>query len=210
MKPGAGARPGPAKPSPQAARWAKTRTPGARSYQFQLAKGRHPLNLSACRSLVAAAFGTLVIACTEASPPAAPAVAAVPPPRNAPSNVVPIVQPDRSQSPEATQDRLVALRVHRTPSPEPKPVEPDLIVGLAQVEVENMIGKPDAVRDEPPATVWVYRGEQCTLDVYFYFDIKTNKLTALSYHAAPPGPSEDKVAARSCLGQIRTEKSGKP
>ncbi len=147
----------------------------------------------------------------DASPPGtAVAAVPVPPPRNSPSNVVPIIQPDRRQSAEATGNRLVALRVQRTPQPVPKPIEPDLILGLAQAEVEGIIGKPDAMRDEPPAIVWVYEAAQCTLDVYFYLDIKSNRLTALSYHTDPPGPSDDKVAARSCLGQIRTENSGKP
>ena len=115
------------------------------------------MKLSACRIAVAAALGTLLAACVEPSPPA-PAtetVAKVPPPKNTPSNVIPIVQPDRTQSPEATQKRLAALRKHHTPSPVAKPAEPDIIIGLAQFEVENMIGKPDAVREEQPATVWV-------------------------------------------------------
>ena len=146
----------------------------------------------------------------DAGPPATQQSVAVSPLRNSPSNVVPIVQPDRSQSPEATESRLVALRVHRTPAPVPKPMAADQIVGLAQVQVEEIIGKPDAVRDEPPATVWVYQGSGCTLDVYFYLDIKSNKLTALSYRAGSVGQSEDELAAQSCLGQIRMEKSAKP
>lgn len=171
------------------------------------------MKLSVCRSVVAAAFGTLLVACVEAGPPAPAPAAAVPPPRNTPSKVIPIVQPDRTQSPEATQKRLAALRTHNMPAPVAKPMEPDVIVGLAQVEVENMIGKPDSTRDEPPATVWVYNAGQCTLDIYFYLDVKSNKLTALSYHTEPPGqPGEsgDKLAARSCLGQIRAKNSGKP
>ena len=103
------------------------------------------------------------------------------------------------------------------PSPVAKPAEPDIIIGLAQFEVENMIGKPDSVREEPPATVWVYNAPQCTLDIYFYLDVKSNKLTALSYHSditgqsGEPGEGGDKLAARSCLGQLQTEmKSGKP
>lgn len=172
------------------------------------------MRLSACRIAVAAALGTLLVACVEAGPPAPVTVAKVPPPKKTPSNVIPIVQPDRTQSPEATQKRLAALRTHNMPAPVAKPLEPDVIVGLAQVEVENMIGKPDSVRDEPPAIVWVYKAEQCSLDIYFYLDVKSNKLTALSYHAEPPGqPGDagDKLAARSCLGQLRTEmKSGKP
>lgn len=169
------------------------------------------MKISACRSVAAAAFGSLLAACVDAGPPASPVnTVAVPPPRNSPSNVVPIIQPDRSQSPEATENRLVALRVQRTPSPTPKPMEADLVIGLAQVEVEELIGEPDLMREEPPATVWVYQGANCTLDVYFYLDIKSNKLTALSYHTGPPGQSEDKVAAQSCLGQIRAEKSAKP
>lgn len=180
------------------------------------------MKLSACRIAVAAALGTLLVSCVEPGPPApAPAaVAKVPPPKNTPSNVVPIVQPDRTQSPEATQMRLAALRKHNMPSPVDKPAEPDIIIGLAQYQVENMIGKPDSVREEPPATVWVYSAEQCTLDIYFYLDVKSNKLTALSYHtetSGPPGESDEsgeagnKAAARSCLGQLQTEmKSGKP
>ena len=166
--------------------------------------------MSACRFVAAAAFGTLLAACVEASPPATPAPATVAPLRNSPTNVVPIVQPDRSQSPEATENRLVALRVQRTPAPMPKPVAADLIIGLAQVQVEEIIGEPDAIRNEPPAIVWVYEGSNCTLDVYFYLDIKSNKLTALSYHTGTAGQSEDEEAAQSCLGQIRMEKSAKP
>src|SRR5918996_4507293 len=48
--------------------------------------------------------------------------------------------------------------------------EPVNLIGLGPDAVTNLIGTPTEVREEPPATVWVYDRGDCRLEVFFYMD----------------------------------------
>lgn len=92
------------------------------------------------------------------------------------------------------------------PTSRAEPINPKRLVGLTREQVTALIGRPRAVNDNPPATVWVYRTEGCTLDVMFYMDIGTRTFRALAYEVKPNGP--DHLAEPECLGRIRAARNG--
>jgi hypothetical protein len=90
------------------------------------------------------------------------------------------------------------------PAPTPgraEPINPKRLVGLTREQVTALIGRPGVVNDNPPATVWVYRTEGCSLDVMFYMDIGTRTFRALAYEIKPNG--SDHLAGPECVGRIR-------
>jgi hypothetical protein len=63
--------------------------------------------------------------------------------------------------------------------------EPHRLIGLNHDEAAAVAGKPTDTRDEPPASVWRYRVEECFIDVYFYMDMATQQFRALAYEVKP-------------------------
>lgn len=57
------------------------------------------------------------------------------------------------------------------PPPEPEPV-PDFTKFINQegLEITAILGEPGFVRRDPPAELWQYRTQDCTLDLFFYDD----------------------------------------
>ena len=102
------------------------------------------------------------------------------------------------------------------PSPQPPPVppakppvaqlDPQRLVGLNESAVTDLIGSPQEVRDEPPAHVWRYAGNKCSVDVLFYFDLTQQEFRALTYSVEPAGRSD--LAQRICLGGIQEAQRG--
>ena len=157
------------------------------------------------------AAGLLIASCSLleplAPPPPAPVVRAAPEADNLPS-AIPVVQ-----SPEPEPERVAVVPQVR-PEPKPNLFDPKSLVGLDQIAVENMIGKPAAIQEEPPATIWQYTdysgGDGCALKVYFYLDIGTHKLRALSYDINVPAESDHPADGnRLCVGRIQAENLGK-
>lgn len=87
-------------------------------------------------------------------------------------------------------------------APEPERIDPKRLVGLTRDQVAALIGKPNAITDTPPATVWQYRIDMCTLDVMFYMDLGTQTFRALAYEVHVNDPSRQ--AEPECLGRIRS------
>jgi len=58
------------------------------------------------------------------------------------------------------------------PAPPPKPPVPDARTFLDRngADISGVLGEPGFVRKDPPAELWQYRAERCTLDLYFYDD----------------------------------------
>lgn len=91
--------------------------------------------------------------------------------------------------------------------PPVRPLNPKRLVGMTREQVTALIGRPHTVNDNPPATVWVYRTEGCTLDVMFYMDIGTRTFRALAYEVKPSGAEH--LAEPECLGRIRAARNGR-
>ena len=54
---------------------------------------------------------------------------------------------------------------------QPKP-EVGSLLGLDFAAVRELLGVPALEEIQAPATVWVYNGRGCVLNIFFYFDVK--------------------------------------
>lgn len=112
-----------------------------------------------------------------------------PPPKNAPA----ISQ--EAALPPAGKERPEAV----TPDGY---VDPRKLVGLDEREVMQVLGQPEHVRTKPPATVWSYKRKKCTLEVFFYLDLSTERFRVLAYEVdSVRGTTEMK---KVCLGRIQS------
>ena len=55
------------------------------------------------------------------------------------------------------------------------------IVGYSEEEVAGLLGAPNHVHEEPPATIWQYSKDGCQLDIYLYMDMSTESFRVLTY-----------------------------
>jgi antitoxin (DNA-binding transcriptional repressor) of toxin-antitoxin stability system len=88
---------------------------------------------------------------------------------------------------------------------EPEPVgiaTPDELKSKAENDIVRILGLPVSTRSEGTGTVWTYRTDTCSLDVYFFLDVADNQRRALSYEMMPPGAEDD--ATQSCYKALKT------
>lgn len=76
-----------------------------------------------------------------------------------------------------------------------------MLVGLDREQTALLLGAPEAVREQPPATVWSYRSGDCALNVFFYPDVKTREMRALAYDVLAGSDAEQ--AKNACFAAIR-------
>lgn len=126
-----------------------------------------------------------------------------------PSDVVPSEAPAAVEpGPVKPSPPVPPLKPAVQPSIEPRAeFDPQQLVGLGEGEVTNLIGAPGEIRDEPPARVWRYAGDGCSVDVLFYFDLTLQQFRALTYRIEPEGQSEQ--AQKNCLGGIQEGQRGR-
>lgn len=65
-----------------------------------------------------------------------------------------------------------------------KPLPPlalTTIVGLDEARTLELLGQPERVRVEAPATIWTYSRGECRLDIYFYPSLRERRLQSLTY-----------------------------
>jgi len=65
-----------------------------------------------------------------------------------------------------------------------KPLPPlalTTIVGLDEARTLELLGQPEEVRVEAPATIWTYRRAECQLEIYFYPSLRERRLQSLTY-----------------------------
>jgi len=63
----------------------------------------------------------------------------------------------------------------------PRAVEPAELVGFNFDSVLTVLRQPDAVEKNALSVVWTYAGSDCTLQLYFYPDIRTAVFRLLKY-----------------------------
>jgi hypothetical protein len=76
---------------------------------------------------------------------------------------------------------------------------PDL-VGLDQSQLQQMLGKPNAVATKAPGKTWSYRNRCCELSVALYPNLQTQSYQVLSYEVISDDSSDR--AKRACLADI--------
>ncbi|MGE0748063.1 MAG: hypothetical protein AB7K86_22570 [Rhodospirillales bacterium] len=94
----------------------------------------------------------------------------------------------------AARPRVDAPAQPQPPASQPAPsADPNQVVGMTEAEATGLIGPPHRSDVEPPARVWVYDGERCTLRVFFYLDLGREAFRALTWSIAHPegeGPDD--------------------
>lgn len=120
--------------------------------------------------------------------------AAVPVPRARPST--------KPRSSRPSQRNAAAPEGDAAPSAETSSVDPGKLIGLNEYEVVKLIGRPELIRNEPPATVWSYSTENCWLDISFYLDLASDRLRVLTYQVVSSRGSEE--TKKVCLGRIQS------
>jgi len=94
------------------------------------------------------------------------------------------------------------LDARATHSPLPQASE---LIGLDQTEVTRVLGAAAEQFERPPAMVWRYKNATCELDLFFYLDLRSNRLRTLHY--AVKGDSGDPARRHDCLESLRVARS---
>jgi hypothetical protein len=79
------------------------------------------------------------------------------------------------------------------------------LVGLDQSEVTRVLGAAAEQFERPPAMVWRYKNATCELDLFFYLDLRSNRLRTLHY--AVKGDGGDPARRQDCLESLRVARS---
>lgn len=110
----------------------------------------------------------------------------------------PIVREQEVVSPPGELDPWEAetAKVVPAPLPEIKPISPGRLVGMTREEAFALFGAPKGERSDPPATVWTWRSSRCQLDLFFYMDVNTRGMRALTYEVI------GKPSQPTCLGEL--------
>ncbi len=99
--------------------------------------------------------------------------------------------------------------VAQPPGPRPKPVDLarsppnaklERLLGLGLQEAQALLGTPHLRTEMPPAKVLAYEGKTCTLNVFFYLDLDSDRYRALAYEIKGGDGSEP--AKQRCLSEI--------
>src|SRR3546814_10753603 len=87
------------------------------------------------------------------------------------------------------------------PAPRPKPaffvIKPEALVALDEQEMLEILGRPPTIPDEPPAMVWSYTADKCSLDIFFYRNVANNTSRSRAYTVTTAQKTE--TAKRACL-----------
>ncbi len=95
------------------------------------------------------------------------------------------------------------------PRPRPKPIDlardpPSAklkrLFGLSIQEAQVLLGTPYLQTEMPPAKVLAYDGKDCTLNVFFYLQLDSDRYRALAYEIKGGDGSEP--AKQRCLSEI--------
>lgn len=99
--------------------------------------------------------------------------------------------------------KLDALaKVPASPVPVAQPASPVSVMGLSQQQVEMLLGPPMERTDMAPAQAWRYHDDRCTLELFFYIDVKSRIFRTLSYDVV--SHESDASASRRCLAELES------
>ena len=77
------------------------------------------------------------------------------------------------------------------------------LIGLDQPGVTRLLGAAAEQFEQPPATVWRYKNTACELDLYFYLDLRNNRMRTLHYAAKGNDPAK----RQDCFASLRVAQS---
>ena len=79
------------------------------------------------------------------------------------------------------------------------------LIGLDQPGVTRVLGAVEEQFERPPAMVWRYKNTTCELDLFFYLDLRSNRMRTLHY--AVKGNDVDPAKRQACLASLRVAQS---
>lgn len=174
-------------------------------------------------------LATVVSACTHRAspppPPPAPVVVPAPPPAlppiphrkphvpalpASPAVLAPVtptpLAPAGTAAPETAAPETAAPAVApapQAPAAPPAPAKsegPVRIEGMDAASLRAVLGAPASASDAPPAVIWRYTADDCTLDVYLYRDLKSSAQRALFVEIKGDDRSDDRRNA--CIQRL--------
>jgi hypothetical protein len=74
------------------------------------------------------------------------------------------------------------------------------LVGLDPIETTRLLGRPVETAEAPPALRWSWRAERCTLQLFFFMDLRTRDFRALSFQTSGYDDAND--ADLRCLADV--------
>lgn len=128
-------------------------------------------------------------------------------PAQATQQEIKVLPPEPLPRPEDEVPPPKPARVPR-PGPQSEAVQPETLIGHGPDRVTDLLGTPAEVREEPPATVWVYNHGECKLEVFFYMDMESESLRSLAIDVKGGVASE--ATKQACLARFlsQPEQSG--
>lgn len=103
------------------------------------------------------------------------------------------------------QEPAEAEKQHPVAAGPRKPLPPltlTTIVGRDEAQTMELLGQPEQVRVESPATIWTYRRGECRLEIYFYPSLRERRLQSLTYEISGPDDQTD------CLNEFGMTEDG--
>ena len=79
------------------------------------------------------------------------------------------------------------------------------LIGLDQPEATHLLGTAAEQFVKPPAAVWRYKSATCELDLFFYLDLRSNRLRTLHYTVK--GDGGDPTRRQDCWESLRVARS---
>ncbi len=84
--------------------------------------------------------------------------------------------------------------------------DPGWLIGLDQEGTIYLLGEPNLKIEQPPARVWQYNGNNCTLRLFLYLDMVTVRYRTLFYEIRGVD-AEDLDAKRRCVSWLLADRS---
>ena len=94
------------------------------------------------------------------------------------------------------------------PPPEVEAVSPADLVGFDFASVRHVLRQPDNIENSALSVVWTYETD-CTLQLYFYPDIKTKVFRVLKYYLKNSS-GEMPANSNACMRSIMVAKNDEP
>ncbi|MDE2110558.1 MAG: hypothetical protein KGJ79_05405 [Alphaproteobacteria bacterium] len=115
--------------------------------------------------------------------------------------------PAAPSEPRAKRPWHEAHQPARSDSPEKiAKIDPNSLIGLEPSAIERLLGTPTRIGKSEMSLVWTYTAAECSLQIFFYPDLKTSSFHALKY-GGTDGTGGQIDTSQPCIQHILTVKN---
>jgi hypothetical protein len=115
--------------------------------------------------------------------------------------------------PPASKAKRPWHETHDVPKPDTPEkiakIDPNSLIGLEPLAIERILGTPTRTGKIDMSLIWTYASADCSLQIFFYPDIKTSSFHVLKYGAAD-GNGGLIDTSQPCIQRILTVKNNGP